>query len=51
MDSKSSFPFFGWLLAMLAFALVAVSPLLVLGYRLIVFSVAPTLQALSVLAH
>ncbi len=51
MNDHFSFPCIAWLLALVAFALVALSPLLLLGYRLIVFSVAPALQALNVVAH
>ena len=48
MNNKSAFPFLASLLALLAFGLVAVSPLLALGYRVIVFTVAPALQAVNV---
>ncbi len=51
MKDNFAFSCLVWLLALLAFALVALSPLLVLGYRLIVFSVAPALQTLRVVAH
>ena len=50
MNSKSVFPFFGWLLALLAFALVATGPLLAFGYRLVVITVAPALQAANLAA-
>ncbi len=50
---KNNFAFYclTWLLALLTLALVALSPLLMLGYRLIVFSVAPALHALRLVAH
>jgi hypothetical protein len=51
MNNNFALSCIAWLLALVAFALIALSPMLFLGYRLIVFSVAPALQAVSVLGH
>ncbi len=50
MNSKQAFYTFTWLLALLSLVLVAASPLFALGYQLIVFKVAPALQAINTVA-
>jgi hypothetical protein len=47
MNSKTTFPFFLWLLGLFTLAIVAIEPLLALGYNQIVFIVVPALQAVN----
>ena len=40
-----------WLLGLFAMAIVAISPLIALGYNQIAFTVVPALKAVTVFAH
>lgn len=48
MNTKSTLYVFLWLLGLLALAIVAISPTILLGYDQIAFKVVPALQAVSV---
>ena len=50
MNTKSAFPLYGGLLGLLALAILALEPLLALGYNQIVFTVVPALQAVNTFA-
>ena len=48
MNTKSTFVIYLWLLGLIASAIVAMSPLIALGYNQITFTVVPALQSVCV---
>jgi len=50
MNTRSTVPIFGWLIGLFALSIVAIEPLLLLGYNQIIFTVVPALQAVNVYA-